>query len=292
MKPLTLGAVVLALSGAIGFYLTAPQTTDSSEIAGLEPDIEQGELVFLAGGCASCHAAPDATRETRLHLAGGQAFASDFGTFYAPNISPDPDHGIGAWQPIDLVNAMSNGTSPRGRHYYPVFPYGSYGRATLQDIVSLYGYLMTLPAMATPSRPHQVGFPFNIRAALGGWKFLFLSRDWVTPDTADAQLQRGRYLVEALGHCGECHTPRNALGGLDMSRWLQGGPNPNGQGRIPDITPAKLDWSEPDIVNYLATGFTPDFDTAGGHMAEVVENMAGLPKDDLRAIAAYLKNLP
>ena len=283
--------MALAIAGAAGLYLTAPKTTDPAAIAELTGDAVAGEQVFLAGGCASCHSAPDASGDARLKLAGGRAFASDFGTFYAPNISPDPANGIGDWAAIDLVNAMRHGTSPGGSHYFPVFPYGTYGRAELQDIVSLYAYLMTLPPIPDENRPHDVGFPFNIRASLGGWKMLFTSDDWIT-DAPTPELERGRYLVEALGHCGECHTPRNALGGPDNSRWLAGAKNPNGQGRIPDITPVKLDWIASDIVSYFTTGFTPEFDTAGGHMTDVIENLSGLPGEDLQAIAAYLKALP
>ena len=278
--------------GAAGLYITAPKTTDLSAIAGLEPDVVAGEQVFLAGGCASCHSTKDAKGDAKLVLTGGRAFFSDFGTFFAPNISPDPVDGIGTWQPIDLVNAMRHGSSPDGEHYYPVFPYGSYSRASLQDMVSLYSYLMTLPPDQTPSRDHDVGFPFNIRLSLGGWKTLFLSDDWVIEDLQSPELERGRYLVEALGHCGECHTPRNVLGGLDNSRWLAGAKNPNGEGRIPDITPAKLSWSANDVAFYFESGFKPDFDTAGGHMVEVVENLAGLTPEDRQAIAAYLKALP
>jgi len=129
---------VLTLAGA-ALIVTAPKRVNPDEIAGLELDLEVGAQVFLAGRCASCHSAPNATRETRLQLAGGRAFPSDFGTFYAPNISPDPEAGIGSWSALDLANAMRHGASPGGRHYYPAFPYGSYGRVSLQDIVSLHG---------------------------------------------------------------------------------------------------------------------------------------------------------
>jgi len=274
----------LALAGAAGLFLTAPKRLDPTALAGLVPDVAQGEQVFIAAGCASCHAAPDATRATRLILAGGVAFPSDFGTFYAPNISPDPDAGIGAWSALDLANAMLNGTSPDRQHYYPAFPYGSYGRASLQDIVSLRAYLQTLPPSPAQNRPHDVGFPFNIRASLGGWKLLFQNTDWMLSEARTPEIERGRYLVEALGHCAECHTPRNVLGGLKTAAWLSGAPNPNGRGTIPNITPAKLNWSDNDLLNYFKTGFTPDFDTVGGQMAEVVENLAQLPEDDLRAI--------
>jgi mono/diheme cytochrome c family protein len=223
-------------------------------------------------------------------------FASPFGTFIAPNISPDPTHGIGGWSKTDLANAMLYGTSPTGQHYYPAFPYGSYVRMKLrgdglQDLANLHAFMQTLPASETPSQPHEVGFPFNIRRGLGLWKRVFLDDYWVASMPLESlPLQRGRYLVEALGHCGECHTPRNPVGAPINAQWLTGAANPSGEGRIPAIN--ALDWSEKDIAYYLETGFTPDFDSAGGHMAAVVENLAKLPASDRAAIAAYLAALP
>ena len=286
---------ILALLGAVGagvfWVVTAPETTDATASAGIVADVEQGAAVFVAGGCASCHAAANAKDAARLELTGGRAFPSDFGTFYAPNISPHPSAGIGGWSALDLVNAMRHGTSPDGAHYFPAFPYTTYQNATLGDIVSLHAYMQTLPAMDTASKPHDVGFPFNIRRSLGGWKLLFLRPGWVMQDAATPQLQRGRYLVEALGHCGECHTPRNLLGAVQTDRWMAGAPNPSGSGEIPNITPTKLDWSGPDLLYYFTTGFRPDFDTAGGHMSDVVENLAQMPEGDLNAIVAYIQAL-
>jgi len=149
-----------------------------------------------------------------------------------------------------------------------------------------------LSARATPSLPHEVPFPFNIRRSLGGWKLLFLRETWViTGDLTPAE-QRGRTLVEALGHCGECHTPRNLLGGMDRSRWLAGAPDPSGTGTVPNITPGKLRWMAGEIADYLATGFTPEFDRVGGHMAKVVDNFAHLSQADRAAVAAYRKRVP
>ena len=279
---------VLAIVGA-GYFLTAPNRFPDAAFDQITGDAEAGERVFRAAGCASCHAAPDATRETRLILAGGRYFKSPFGTFYAPNISSDPVAGIGNWSTTDLANALIHGTSPANRHLYPALPYTTYIRADPRDIADLRSYLATLPADPTPSRAHDLAFPFNIRAGLGLWKALFLRPGWVITEVADERLARGRYLVEALGHCGECHTPRNILGGLVRTRWLAGAPNPNGPGTIPNITPAKLDWSDDDLLGYFTTGFKPDFDTVGGEMAEVVENLSALPEEDLRAIIAYLR---
>ena len=284
---------IVALVGAgTGLWVTRPSTVDAAAFATLTGDATRGETVFWAGGCASCHAAEGATGEARKLLSGGKRFATAFGTFIAPNISPDPVQGIGGWSTVDLANAMLHGTSPEGAHYYPAFPYTSYGRAAPQDLADLRAYLAVLPESAQASAPHEGGFPFNIRLSLGGWKLLFGRKDWVITGVLTEAQQRGRYLVEGLGHCSECHTPRNALGGSDLTAWLAGGPNPDGKGRIPNITPGKLDWSEADIAEYLKSGFTPSFDSAGGAMAEVVENMAHLSDDDRKAIAAYLKLVP
>ena len=292
MKNLIKGLALLAIAGlAVFWFVTMPRDLPDDTFAGLTGDVTRGEQVFWAGGCASCHAAPGAEGDARLVLAGGRAFHSDFGTFHAPNISPS-DAGIAGWSIQDLGNAMMRGVSPAGAHYYPAFPFTSYVKADPQDIVDLHAYLQTLPASDTADVPHDVGFPFNIRRLLGGWKFLFFREDWTLEPATDPTLIRGRYLVEALGHCAECHTPRNALGGLDRARWLGGAPSPDGKGTIPNITPGKLDWSAADIAAYLKTGFTPDFDSAGGEMAEVVQNMSHLSDDDRAAIAAYLKTVP
>jgi mono/diheme cytochrome c family protein len=281
----------LVLAGAV-WWLTTPERVAPSAYAGLVGVPARGAVVFHAGGCASCHSAPDSSAEAKLILSGGRAFVSDFGTFHAPNISQDPDHGIGAWDVTDLANAMIHGTSPQGQHYYPAFPYTAYSRATAQDIADLYAYLITLPADATPDQPHDLAFPFTLRRGLGLWKALYLDDTWTLTGDLSEQEQRGRYLAEALGHCAECHTPRNALGALDRSRWMAGAPNPSGRGTIPNITPAKLDWSEADIIAYFTSGFTPDYDTAGGSMAAVVESLSQLPENDRAALAAYLKRLP
>lgn len=287
--------MILALTGAAALgaalVVTRPQRVDTADLAGLSGDAARGETVFLAAGCGSCHMAPGARDGAQRVMAGGQRFASPFGTFLAPNISPS-DQGIAGWSVADLANALIKGTGRAGQHLYPALPYGAYAKMTAQDVTDLHAFLMTLPADPTPSAPHDIGFPFNIRAALGGWKAVFLNEDWVITDDLDPEETRGRYLVEALGHCGECHTPRNALGGLDRRRWLAGGPDPSGAGTIPNITPAKLTWTEEDIAAYLETGFTPDYDSVGGHMAHVVSNYAQLPPEDRRAVAAYLKRVP
>lgn len=286
-------AAALALAGIVGFWtLTRPEPFDPAGLDGLQGDASRGEQVFWAGGCAACHAAEDARGDNRLVLSGGLALVSDFGTFYAPNISPDPDFGIGGWSTAEFLGAMQNGVSPDGRHYFPAFPYASYRLAEVQDLLDLHAFLGTLPASRQENRPHDLGFPFSIRRLVGGWKLLFLADGYTIAGDLGGAAERGRYLAEALAHCGECHTPRNILGGLDRSRWLSGAPNPAGDGRIPNITPGALDWSADEIASYLRDGFTPEFDVAGGHMARVVLNLANLSDADRAAIAAYLQALP
>jgi len=282
-----IAGVLVAGIGA-GWFVTKPTPLPAPALEGITGDAERGAITFAAAGCASCHNAPDGPLDV---LAGGKSFTSDFGTFMAPNISSDPVHGVGGWTDLELASAILRGVSPDGAHYYPAFPYTSYVKANIQDVADLIAHLRSLPADATPSQPHDLGFPFNIRASIGVWKALYLRDDWVM-DAPTPELERGRVLVEALGHCAECHTPRDALGGLDRSAWMTGAPNPSGDGRIPDITPAGLSWSEQDIAEYLSSGFTPEFDSAGGTMADVIRHTSQLSDADRMAIAAYLKALP
>ena len=292
-RRLVLSSTALFLAAAAsGWLSSAPRQEDPSALVGLEANADRGRLVFHAGGCASCHAAEGASGDAMLLLTGGQAFPSAFGTFRASNISSDPVYGIGGWSAQDLLNAMRAGVSPDGRHYYPAFPYASYARAGAQDILDLHAYLMTLPASDAPKLPHETVFPFGIRRGIGLWKILNLSNEWVVTGDLSPVAERGRYLAEALGHCGECHTPRGPLGGSDRTRWLAGAPDPSGRGRVPGIAPGDLDWSEAEIAAYLEDGFTPDFDTAGGSMAAVIENTSRLTDEDRAAIAAYLKSMP
>lgn len=289
---------VLGVAGGGGFLvLTGPQRQPAAHWANLgEPDLANGERMFWAGGCVSCHAAPGAEGEGRLVLAGGAPLKSPFGTFFAPNISSDAEAGIGAWTLAEFGDAMTRGVGRRGEHLYPSFPYGSYTRMEPKDVNDLHGFMKTLPASDNVAPPHDLPFPFNMRASLGGWKLLFADDGpRVVLADADDKVRLGQYLVEGPGHCGECHTPRNALGGFETGKWLAGGANPEGEGTIPNITPGSKSigsWSEGDIAYYLESGFTPDFDSVGGSMVAVQKNMAQLSAADREAIAAYLKAIP
>ena len=289
---LTLLLAVALIGFGVFWYLTRPSTLPDATFVGITGDANRGEAVFWATGCASCHMADGAKGDAQLVLTGGQKFPSDFGTFIAPNISPDRDQGIGGWTLPAFANAITRGVSPDGQHYYPALPYAAYNKMTQQDVADLKSFMDGLPPSATASLPHDIAFPFTIRRGLGLWKLLFLKTDWVLTGDLTDQQTRGRYITEAMAHCGECHTPRNPIGGLKRGLWLSGAPDPSGKGTIPNITPGKLDWSEDAIVEYLTSGFTPDFDTASSHMVNVVENMARLPDTDRQAVATYLKALP
>lgn len=297
IRKLAIAFALAAIAGGLAFwFLTTPRTLPPQALAAFpDGDAARGELVFWAGGCASCHAADDASGDDLLRLGGGHVLASDFGDFVVPNISTDAEHGIGDWTRDDFANAMMRGVSPDGEHFYPSFPYSSYARMNDQDVADLWAFMQTVPAVSDDPGPHKLGFPFNIRRGVGLWKLLYAGEGPVAPiDESDPQLVRGRYLVEGPGHCGECHTPRDLAGGLKKDLWLAGAPNPEGRGRIPNITPGGsiADWSAGDIAYYLESGFTPDFNSVGGSMAEVQANMAKLPAEDRDAIAAYLKAIP
>lgn len=299
MKKIALAALAIVAVAAIVFWLlTLPQPVEADALAGMETgDAARGERVFWAAGCASCHAAKGAKGEDKLKLGGGHPLVTPAGTFVTPNISPDQATGIGAWSGADFANAVLRGVSPEGAHYYPSFPYASYAGMAVEDVADLWAYLKTLEPIDRANEAHELALPFRLRRGLGLWKTLFVDTDPVVAAADEGEIARGRYLVETLGHCGECHTPRTFLGfgGMDRDRWLAGGPAPEGKGRIPNITPHETalgGWSAGDIAYYLESGFTPDFDSVGGSMVSVQENLSRLPEEDRSAIAAYLKTVP
>ena len=288
-----LGLIVVAAIGLTVFWwLTIPAEISSDLLPAYTPNLANGLTTFNAGGCSSCHAVP--AQPDRLKLGGGLAVPSPFGTFYVPNISPDMTDGIGRWSEANFVTAVVKGTSPAGAHYFPAFPYPSYQHAKLEDIRDLFAYLKTLAPVSGKVHDHDVPFPFNIRRNVGIWKWLFLDGKPFMPDAArSAQWNRGAYLVNSLGHCAECHSPRNFLGGIVAAQRFAGGPNPEGEGWVPNITQKGLgDWSDKDIAYFLETGQTPDGDNIGGPMARVIRNTSQLSPEDRAAIADYLKSLP
>lgn len=299
MKRLVSGLIVLALIGAAGFWIVTSPTAFAlvrgRTFASLNaaPNLENGKTIFWAGGCASCHAIPNEADRTKL--GGGLALPSPFGTFYAPNISPHLRDGVGSWSAEDFARAMTQGVSPDGRHYFPAFPYTSYQRLSETDLRDLFGFIKTLAPVEDKARDHDVPFPFNIRRLLGGWKWLFLDGKPFTPNAQMSEaLRRGAYLVEGPGHCAECHSPRNSLGGIVAGMRFAGGPDPEGKGSVPNITPHETgikDYSKEDIAGILSTGLKPDGDSVGGGMGSVSKNYANVPKADVDAMADYLKSL-
>ena len=254
-------------------------------------DAKRGEYLVTAGGCVGCHTE---NKKEAVPFAGGRALQTPFGTFYGPNITPHPAAGIGRWTEADFIRAMREGNGPGGMHYFPAFPYPSFTRITDGDLRDLFAYLRTLPPNPRPSQPHELSFPFGFRFTLAGWKLLFFTPGAFVPDPkASAEVNRGAYLVQALSHCGECHTPRNFLGGPRRDRFLAGGKGPEGK-NIPNLTPTRLKkWSDGELKEFFTTGLTPDGDVPAEAMAEVINNTTSkLTPADLAAIIAYLRTLP
>jgi mono/diheme cytochrome c family protein len=293
-KRVVLGLALIALIGlGVFWWLTIPATVPAASLPARQPDLANGQIMFNAGGCSSCHAVPN--QNDRLKLGGGLAIPSPFGTFYAPNISPDQNDGIGKWSEPDFVTAVVKGTSPSGAHFYPAFPYTSYQRAKIEDVRDLFAYLKTLAPVPGRVRDHDMSFPFSIRRTLGIWKLLFLDgKPFVADSAHSATWNRGAYLVNGFGHCAECHSPRNLLGGIITAQRFAGGPNAAGEGWVPNITQkgSLAEWSVQDIAYFLETGELPEGDKAAGSMGRVIRNTSQLSREDRHAMAEYLKSLP
>jgi mono/diheme cytochrome c family protein len=283
-----------AAGAVVAWLITAPRlpfAADDTRLQG-EGDADRGRLIFAAGDCASCHARPG--QDDRRSLGGSLALASPFGTFRAPNISPDRNDGIGGWTTVDLGNALVGGVSPRGTHYYPAFPYTAYAGMAPADIRDLAAYLRTLPPISGKAPPHDISMIFKVRRFVGFWKLLYFKEGGtVPPPSGDAVRDRGAYLVEALAHCAECHSTRNLFGAVKPAARYTGGPDPEGVGFVPNITPAGIGhWSEGDLATMLKTGLTPEHGRVGSSMLDVVTNAAMLPPSDRDAVASYIKSLP
>lgn len=256
----------------------------------LGQDAEHGAQIAGLAGCAACHTAPGG--ET---LAGGYAVVTPFGTFYGSNLTPDPDTGLGRWSFEDFVRAMRVGKSPEGRPYYPAFPYPAFSQLTDADLADLWAWLQAVAPVAQDSPPHEVVPRFRGRSLLGTWRLFSFRQGPFEPDPQrDEAWNRGAYLVRGAGHCGECHTPRNGIGGLRRGRELAGSrtePEPG-----PNLTPGPgglQGWSVDDLVTLLDMGMTPEGDFVGGEMGRIVdEGTARLSEADRRAIATYLLSLP
>ena len=284
----------LPVRGAVRRHiaLAALLASPTAAFAADHDAIARGEYLAVAASCVTCHTAAGGQP-----LAGGRALATPFGTFYSPNITPDPETGIGRWNDAQFLRALREGVRPDGANYFPVFPYTSFAGITDEDARAIKAYLFSQPAVRQANRAHDVSFPFSWRFLQNIWKLLFFDSGPFRPaPERSAAYNRGAYLATAIVHCGECHTPRNWLGATDQAEFLAGAPNLAGGRKAPNITPDPKTgigaWSEDDIVQVLTDGQTPNFDEVGGSMAEVVKNTARLTGEDRRAIAVFLKSVP
>lgn len=279
---------VLRLAQASMLVLLLGATITGASAAG---DPKRGEYLAKASGCLACHTAD---RKDATPYAGGRALKTPFGTFYGPNITAHPEAGIGRWTQADFIQAMRMGRRPDGAHYYPAFPYTAFTQIKDGDLHDLWAYLRTLPPSAQPNREHDLPFPFNWRWPLAIWKWLFFTPGVHTDDSRhSSDINRGAYLVKALSHCGECHTPRNFMGGPISSRFLGGGKGPDGK-NVPNLTPSRLKkWSDSELRDFLVAGILPDGDVPSETMGEVIHNTTSqLTPEDLQAMIAYLRALP
>lgn len=292
-----IAAAALVVGAAVLVWLLLPAGTSveipsgmSSTNAGM---VERGAYVTRIAGCITCH-----TAKGGVPFAGGRALETPFGTFHAPNITPDKLTGIGAWSDQDFLRAVMEGEGVHGEQLYPVFPYTSYSRMTPEDVLSIKAYLFSLAPVESRVPANELSFPYSWRALMKFWKVLFF--DGASPLAADPSRSegwnRGRYLVMAPGHCGECHTPRNFLGAPDVANALRGNrAGPEGWAVPALVGPGKgsfAQWSVEEISEYLKTGGKPDFDSAQGPMKEVIEeNTRFLTDEDRAAMAEFLKNL-
>jgi len=257
--------------------------------------IQRGKAILQAAGGCSCHT--DEKHAGAL-LAGGYAIKTPFGTIYSPNITPAPKTGIGTWSEADFLKAVTQGIGPGGVHYFPVFPYTSFTRMTEQDVRDLKAYLFSVPPVEQANKPPELRFPFGWRGGLVLWRWLYFRPGTFQPRSDQStEWNRGAYLATALGHCAECHTPRNLLGGLKTSMAYAGSTDGPGGELSPNITPDEATgigkWSVADLVWFLQTGLKPNGDDTQGLMSVVIENgYKHLPEADLRAIAVYLRSLP
>jgi len=254
-------------------------------------DAKRGAYLVKAGGCVACHTGE---KKGASLFAGGRALKTPFGTFFGPNITPDPQHGIGRWSEADFVRAMRMGVRPDGADLFPAFPYPAFTLISDADLRDLWAYLRTVPPSKRASKAHDLKFPYNARFLIRFWKWLYFKPGPMKPVPGrSATVDRGAYLVRALGHCGECHTPRNVLGAPIDDRFLAGGAGPDGKD-VPNLTPARLKkWNDEELKDFLTTGLTPDGDVASETMGEVVRNTTGqLTPEDLAALVAYLRGIP
>lgn len=289
----------LGVAGAGAFLLlTRPASLPAGTIpATHQADSRNGEVIFHAGSCVACHKAVEGGPGADRGLpTGGHAFPTPVGTFYPQNLTPDPETGLGRWNEADFVAAMTLGVSPAGRHYFPAFPYAAYRAMKTADLLDLFAYLKSLPAVNAPARPHDVPLMSAASRGVGLWKQLaFRQPPYAPPPGRSASWTRGAYLANAPGHCGECHTPKDWAMVADESRHLAGGPHPGETGKVPSLRgllAAKKYKSVDDLALALSAGEELGYeDLSSGGMGAIQSNLARLPESDLKAIAEYLLSL-
>lgn len=285
---------IAGLAGVLALAALAPAraATETPSASPLQMLVTKGEYLARAGDCVACHTEPGGKL-----FAGGRAIVTPFGTLYSTNITPDPKNGIGTWSPAQFWTVMHDGTAPNGELLYPAMPFQYYTKVTRADSDAIFAYLMSTTPVAQPNKPDDLRFPYSIRALIIGWRTLFFTRGVYKPDPAEsAQWNRGAYLVQGLGHCGMCHTPINALGGNSQTKAFQGGLIPEQDWYAPSLTSNREgglgEWSLGDITDLLRTGISVR-GAVYGPMAEVVYNsLQYLTKQDVEAMAVYLKTLP
>ena len=259
-------------------------------------DAKRGAYIYTAAGCQGCHTTPKDAK-AKVLLAGGRALKTPFGTYYTPNITPDPESGIGKWSEADFKRALRDGKTPDGENYFPVFPYTAYTKMSDADMEDLWAYLTSVAPVRRANQPHDTKFIFGWRMMMWPWRVMNFKAGSMKADLGKGvSWNRGAYLVEALSHCGECHTPRDPLGGLKAEMHLAGTVDGPGGDPVPNITPDKEtgigNWSEDDYESLFGLGMLPDGDFIGGEMTEVYENTAKLSDTDRRAMTVYLRSLP
>lgn len=290
----TVAAVgLLALGGSMAWMAVAAESAQAPVAPSAQPSkVERGKYLLTASDCVACHTAQGGRR-----LAGGRPMATPFGTIYTPNLTPDKETGIGKWTEEQFWNAVHNGVGADGHYLYPVFPFTDYTKMPRADVDAIFAYLKTVEPVKKKNRPLGMAFPFNVRESLLGWRTMFFSKGVFKPDPSkSAEWNRGAYLVEGPGHCGACHTQRNALGGTEKDKPLAGGLIPIQDWYAPNLRSGPggglNGWSDQDVIDLLKTGRSSK-GTVYGPMAEVVQNSTQYLTDaDLKAIAVYLKSLP
>ena len=259
--------------------------------AAAQSPVERGEYLARAGDCVSCHTAPGGAP-----FAGGLRLGTPFGYMLAPNITPDPETGIGRWSQADFYRALHDGVNRRGQDMYPTMPYDFYTRVTRADVDAIYAYLRTVKPVRNAVDVNHLDFPFNVRTAMGVWRELYFREGVYRPEPSQsAAWNRGRYLVEGLGHCSDCHSPRNLLGGIEKTKQFSGALIDGwfALDLTSDISTGLGSWSTQELATYFKTGVAKDKTTTLGPMAEVIRNsLSYLTDDDRMAMAEYLKLLP